>query len=149
MQFRFNLGFVKVDSRQWLELRRSYPASVSPWTAAPYAVSSVDYLKNNLPAIQAAPPFDLVIIDEAHHVARAFAGEGRSSATDRSRLARVLADHTRELSCCRLPRTTVTRNHSPACCSCCPRISPLSRQAKPGHGAALRRAAAERRCGAR
>ena len=97
MRFRFNLDFVKVDSRQWLELRRSYPASVSPWTAAPYAVSSVDYLKNNLPAIQAAPPFDLVIIDEAHHVARAFAGEGRSNATDRSRLARVLADHTREL----------------------------------------------------
>ena len=86
MRFRFNLDFVKVDSRQWLELRRSYPASVSPWTAAPYAVSSVDYLKNNLPAIQAAPPFDLVIIDEAHHVARAYAGEGRSAATDRSRL---------------------------------------------------------------
>jgi len=71
---------VKVDSRQWLELRCSYPSSVSPWAAAPYAVSSVDYLKNNLPAIQAAPPFDLVIVDEVHHVARAYAGEGRSSA---------------------------------------------------------------------
>ncbi len=97
MQFRFNLGFTKVDSRKWLELRRNYPASVSPWAAAPLAVSSVDYLKGNLAAIQAAPKFDLVIIDEAHHVARSYAGEGRSEATDRSRLARVLADHCREL----------------------------------------------------
>lgn len=97
MRFRFNLDFTKVDSRQWLELRRSYPSTVSPWTAAPYAVSSVDYLKNNLAAIQAAPRFDLVIIDEAHHVARSYAGDGRSDATDRSRLARVLADHSREL----------------------------------------------------
>jgi hypothetical protein len=39
----------------------------------------------------------VVIIDEAHHVARAFAGDGRSDATERSRLARVLADHCREL----------------------------------------------------
>ncbi len=97
MQFRFNLDFTKVDSKQWLELRRSYPTTVSPWTAAPLAVSSIDYLKNNLAAIQAAPPFDVVIVDEAHHVARAYAGEGRSSGTDRSRLARVLADHSQEL----------------------------------------------------
>lgn len=97
MAFRFNLAFTKVDSKQWLELRRSYPASVSPWMTVPLAVSSIDYLKNNLGAISAAPPFDVVIVDEAHHVARAFAGEGRSSATDRSRLARTLADHSREL----------------------------------------------------
>jgi len=57
LRFRFNLDFTKVDSRKWLELRRSYPASVSPWAAAPLAVSSVDYLKGNLPAIQAAPKF--------------------------------------------------------------------------------------------
>ncbi|SCF20296.1 SNF2 family N-terminal domain-containing protein [Micromonospora haikouensis] len=97
MRFRFNLEFTKVDSRKWLDLRRSYPTTVSPWTAAPFAVSSIDYLKTNLTAIQAAPPFDVVIIDEAHHVARAYAGEGRSTATDRSRLARTLADHAREL----------------------------------------------------
>lgn len=97
MRFRFNLDFAKVDSKKWLELRRDNPTTVSPWTAVPYAVSSIDYLKTNLGAIQAAPPFDVVIIDEAHHVTRAFAGEGRSTATDRSRLARVLADHSREL----------------------------------------------------
>ena len=97
MRFRFNLDFAKVDSKKWLELRRDNPTTVSPWTTVPYAVSSIDYLKNNLAAIQAAPPFDVVIIDEAHHVARSFAGEGHSSATDRSRLARVLADHSREL----------------------------------------------------
>ncbi|KAA9374899.1 helicase [Microbispora cellulosiformans] len=97
MRFRFNLDFAKVDSKKWLELRRDNPTTVSPWTAVPYAVSSIDYLKNHLTAIQAAPPFDVVIVDEAHHVARAYAGEGRSSATDRSRLARVLADHSREL----------------------------------------------------
>lgn len=97
MRFRFNLEFTKVDSRKWLDLRRNYPTTVSPWTAAPFAVSSIDYLKTNLTAIQAAPPFDVVIIDEAHHVARSYAGEGRSAATDRSRLARTLADHTREL----------------------------------------------------
>ncbi|MFD0201458.1 MULTISPECIES: helicase-related protein [Saccharothrix] len=97
MRFRFNLDFTKVDSKQWLELRRSYPTTVSPWTAVPLAVSSIDYLKNNVAAIQAAPPFDVVIVDEAHHVARAYAGEGRSSGTDRSRLARVLADHSQEL----------------------------------------------------
>ena len=93
MRFRFNLDFTKVDSRQWLELRRNYPSTVSPWTAAPYAVSSIDYLKGNVAAIQAAPKFDLVIIDEAHHVARVIRGGGPFAATDRSRLARVLADH--------------------------------------------------------
>lgn len=97
MRFRFNLDFAKVDSKKWLELRRDNPTTVSPWTAVPYAVSSIDYLKNNLSAIESAPPFDVVIVDEAHHVARAYAGEGRSSASDRSRLARVLADHSREL----------------------------------------------------
>jgi SNF2 family DNA or RNA helicase len=97
MSFRFNLAFEKVDSRRWLELRRDNPTSVSPWAAAPLAVSSIDYLKANLAALRSAPPFDLVIIDEAHHVARAFAGSGRSAATDRSRLARTLADHCREL----------------------------------------------------
>ncbi|GAA1966276.1 hypothetical protein GCM10009838_25010 [Catenulispora subtropica] len=97
MRFRFNLEFTKVDSRKWLDLRRSYPTTVSPWTAVPLAVSSIDYLKTNLAAIQAAPTFDVVIIDEAQHVARAFAGEGRTNSTDRSRLARTLADHSREL----------------------------------------------------
>lgn len=97
MRFRFNLDFTKVDSKKWLEVRRDNPTTVSPWTAVPYAVSSIDYLKNNLTALQSAPPFDMVIVDEAHHVARAYAGEGRSSATDRSRLARALADHSREL----------------------------------------------------
>lgn len=97
MRFRFNLAFEKVDSRRWLELRRENPTSVSPWAAAPLAVSSIDYLKGNLAALQAAPRFDLVIVDEAHHVARSFAGNGRSSATDRSRLARAMADHCREL----------------------------------------------------
>lgn len=97
MRFRFNLDFAKVDSKKWLEVRRDNPTTVSPWTAVPYAVSSIDYLKNNLAAIHAAPPFDVVIIDEAHHVARAYAGEGRSTGTDRSRLARALADHSREL----------------------------------------------------
>lgn len=97
MRFRFNLDFVKVDGRKWLELRRDYPTTVSPWTAAPLAVSSIDYLKGNLGAIQAAPPFDVVVIDEAHHVARPYAGEGRSSSTERSRMARTLADHCREL----------------------------------------------------
>ncbi|MFI7131330.1 helicase-related protein [Nonomuraea sp. NPDC050153] len=97
MRFRFNLDFAKVDSKKWLNLRRDNPTTVSPWTAVPYAVSSIDYLKSNLSAIQSAPQFDVVIIDEAHHVARAYAGEGKSTGTDRSRLARVLADHSREL----------------------------------------------------
>ena len=97
MRFRFNLGFAKVDSRRWLELRREHPANISPWAAVPHAISSIDYLKANLPALSAAPRFDLVIIDEAHHVARAYAGPGRSVVTDRSRLARLLADHSREL----------------------------------------------------
>jgi hypothetical protein len=50
MGFRFNPAFEKVDSRRWLELRRDNPASVSPWAAAPLAVSSIDYLKANLAA---------------------------------------------------------------------------------------------------
>ncbi|MGI8810547.1 MAG: helicase-related protein [Acidimicrobiales bacterium] len=97
MEFRFNIGFAKVDSRRWLELRREHPANISPWAAVPHAISSIDYLKANTAALAAAPRFDLVIIDEAHHVARAYAGPGRSTVTDRSRLARLLADHSREL----------------------------------------------------
>jgi SNF2 family DNA or RNA helicase len=97
MVFRFNLEFTRVDGVKWQQLRRENPASQSPWAAVPLAVSSIDYLKANTGALHQAPPFDLVIIDEAHHVARAFAGQGRTSSTDRSRLARLLATRTREL----------------------------------------------------
>jgi Helicase conserved C-terminal domain len=54
-------------------------------------------LKANTGALHQAPPFDLVIVDEAHHVARSFAGQGRTTSTERSRLARLLAGRTREL----------------------------------------------------
>ncbi len=97
MAFRFNLEFTKVDGEKWQQLRRENPASHSPWAAVPFAVSSIDYLKANTGALHQAPPFDLVIIDEAHHVARSFAGQGRTSSTERSRLARLLASRTREL----------------------------------------------------
>jgi len=97
MAFRFNLEFTKVDGGKWQQLRRENPASHSPWAAIPLAVSSIDYLKANTGALHQAPPFDLVIIDEAHHVARSFAGQGRTSSTERSRLARLLASRTREL----------------------------------------------------
>jgi SNF2 family DNA or RNA helicase len=97
MAFRFNLEFLKVDGTKWQQLRRENPASQSPWAAVPLAVSSIDYLKANTGALHQAPPFDLVIIDEAHHVARPFAGQGRTASTERSRLARLLAGRTREL----------------------------------------------------
>jgi len=97
MAFRFNLEFTKVDGEKWQQLRRANPASQSPWAAVPLAVSSIDYLKANTGALHQAPPFDLVVIDEAHHVARSHAGPGRTASTDRSRLARLLAGRTREL----------------------------------------------------
>ena len=97
MAFRFNLEFTKVDGEKWQQLRRENPASHSPWAAVPLAVSSIDYLKANTGALHQAPPFDLVIIDEAHHVARSFAGQGRTTSTERSRVARLLAGRTREL----------------------------------------------------
>jgi SNF2 family DNA or RNA helicase len=97
MAFRFNLEFTKVDGEKWQQLRRENPASHSPWAAVPLAVSSIDYLKANTGALHQAPPFDLVIIDEAHHVGRSFAGQGRTTSTERSRLARLLAGRTREL----------------------------------------------------
>src|SRR4029450_12238588 len=84
MAFRFNLEFTKVDGEKWQQLRRANPASQSPWAAVPLAVSSIDYLKANTGALHQAPPFDLVIIDEAHHVARSYAGPGRTASTDRS-----------------------------------------------------------------
>ena len=77
--------------------RRENPASHSPWAAVPLAVSSIDYLKANTGALHQAPPFDLVIVDEAHHVARSFAGQSRTASTERSRVARLLAGRTREL----------------------------------------------------
>jgi len=67
---RFHVQAARMDARTLRHLAACLPIGVNPWTAAPVAVASIDYVKRSevLPAV-AAVPWDLVVVDEAHGVA--------------------------------------------------------------------------------
>jgi len=81
MAQKFNLPFEIIDRTRILELRREYGAHVNPWNAFPRIITSMDFIKREQPMKlfrdalrQAGGPeplreWDLLILDEAHHVA--------------------------------------------------------------------------------
>lgn len=104
MREKFGLEFRIVDADLMKTLRRRRGIHVNPWTHFPRLITSIDFLKRErpmrlfrevLPAEgEAIYPrrFDLMVVDEAHHVAPS--GRGRY-ATDSLRTAaiRMLAPH--------------------------------------------------------
>lgn len=61
-------------------------------------IASIDTLKRpaRIKRLQAAPPWDLVVFDEAHHLTATRAG-GKVRKTENYKLAEVLKDHARDL----------------------------------------------------
>jgi superfamily II DNA or RNA helicase len=104
MRDRFGLEFRIVDSESMKDLRRRRGIRVNPWTHFQRLITSIDFLKRERPLrlfreVLPAPGepvyprrFDLLILDEAHHVAPA--GLGRyATDSDRTEAIRTLAPH--------------------------------------------------------
>ncbi|MBU6435837.1 MAG: DEAD/DEAH box helicase, partial [Nitrospirae bacterium] len=76
---KFGLEFRVVDTSYLRELRRCRGIHANPWSSFPRLITSVDWLKNEIPMrfIREVMPlvpsyprkFDLLIVDEAHNVA--------------------------------------------------------------------------------
>jgi|APCry1669189070_1035195.scaffolds.fasta_scaffold00023_5 superfamily II DNA or RNA helicase len=104
MREKFGLEFRIVDGELMRQLRRERGVRANPWTHFPRLITSIDYLKRDGPRrfFQEALPgpgelpyprrFDLLIVDEAHHIAPS--GGGRYAVdSDRTRAIRMLAPH--------------------------------------------------------
>jgi superfamily II DNA or RNA helicase len=67
---RFDLPLALFDTLTIARHRASLPVGVNPWSIEPLIVTSIDYIKRPevVPAIQSCR-WDVVIVDEAHHVA--------------------------------------------------------------------------------
>ena len=87
---KFGFEFKIFDSDGVAEARRSLEAGSNPWCAEPRVIASVDFIKRREGAFRelSASRWDVIIIDEAHHLA---SGGNDDELTDRFRLARWLA----------------------------------------------------------
>ena len=101
MRDKFGLEFRIVDSDLFADLRRRRGIHVNPWSHFPRLITSIDFLKRErptrlfretLPAGDRAPfprPYDLLIVDEAHNVARPAEASTRRIRSEPSRFARL------------------------------------------------------------
>jgi superfamily II DNA or RNA helicase len=87
---KFGFQFKIFDSEGVAEARRAYEVGTNPWCAEPRVIASIDYIKRREGAFRelSASRWDVIIIDEAHHLA---SGGDDENVTDRYRLARWLA----------------------------------------------------------
>src|SRR5438094_1553596 len=104
MRDKFGLDFRIVDSELMRDLRRRRGIHVNPWSHFPRLITSIDFLKRERPLrlLRECLPapgesiyprrFDLLILDEAHHVAPAGAGRYALD-SDRTLTIRTLAPH--------------------------------------------------------
>jgi superfamily II DNA or RNA helicase len=69
-QSRFRMSLALFDMPGVARRRASLPVGINPWSIEPRIVASIDYVKRPavLPALQACR-WDVVVVDEAHHVA--------------------------------------------------------------------------------
>ncbi|MCC6808074.1 MAG: DEAD/DEAH box helicase [Deltaproteobacteria bacterium] len=103
MRDKFGLEFRIVDAELMRELRRARGLRCNPWTHFPRLIVSIDYLKRDrplrlmkevLPSQAESFPrrFDLLIVDEAHHVAPS--GVGRYAIDSlRTQAVRTIVPH--------------------------------------------------------
>lgn len=104
MRDKFGLEFRIVDSALFQELRRRRGIHVNPWTHFPRLIASIDFLKRERPLdlMRAVLPpdgrptyprkFDILIVDEAHHVAPS--GRGNYALdSQRTQTIRTIAPH--------------------------------------------------------
>ena len=104
MRRKFNLDFEIIDSDSTFQLRRRMGIDTNPWKAFPRIITSMDYLRmpdvlqQFLSASGVGPdaetdgrtmahaPWDLLIVDEAHH----FAPQSGGRASQRTRMLREI-----------------------------------------------------------
>ncbi|MBU4501155.1 MAG: DISARM system SNF2-like helicase DrmD [Nanoarchaeota archaeon] len=81
MRDKFNLDFVIMNSSKIFEIQKSLGMDANPWTTSPRIITSMDYLRQQdiinrfgagavrlQPEGSAVLPWDLLIVDEAHHL---------------------------------------------------------------------------------
>jgi superfamily II DNA or RNA helicase len=104
MAEKFGLDFVIVDSAQCATLRRTHGSAANPFRAYPLIIVSLSWLRGPraqrlldevLPVDGAAetPTFDLLILDEAHHVAPAAPKQEYAVDSQQTKLLRRLTPH--------------------------------------------------------
>ncbi len=87
---KFGFRFRIFDSEGVAEARRALEAGTNPWCVEPRVIASMDFIKRREGAFRelSASRWDVIVIDEAHHLA---SGGNDEESTDRHRLARWLA----------------------------------------------------------
>jgi hypothetical protein len=104
MAEKFGLDFVVVDSAQCATLRRTHGSAANPFRAYPLMIVSLPWLRGPrarrlldevLPVDGPSdtPTFDLLILDEAHHVAPAAPKQEYAVDSQQTKLLRWLAPH--------------------------------------------------------
>lgn len=90
---KFGFHFSILDSEGVREKRRALDFDANPWSSESRVIASVDYIKRRDGEFQSlsASRWDVVIVDEAHHLA---ANRSEDDVTDRHRLARWLSEAT-------------------------------------------------------
>ena len=94
MTERFGLRLTLADRAEIDALRRGAELGANPFDYLPLAIASMDFLKQDrvLDELERSLPYDLVVMDEAHHYSETGSGDGeRAEASQRRRLANVLA----------------------------------------------------------
>jgi ERCC4-related helicase len=97
MSDRFGLQLTVVDRSKLDEVRRGAELGANPFDHISHALISMDFLKQDrvLDELERTLPYDLIIIDEAHHYNETGLNESdRSDASQRRKLAEVLARKT-------------------------------------------------------
>ena len=102
MREKFGLNFEIIDSAFIKEFRRERGIQANPWTAFPFLVASMDWikqgegfrlLKDALPPEMTYPrKFDILIVDEAHNVASSGRGQ-YAKASLRTKAIQRIAPH--------------------------------------------------------
>jgi superfamily II DNA or RNA helicase len=103
MAEKFGLPFTIVDSARLNVLRRSHGSAANPFRVYPLTIVSLSWLRGAKASrllrevIEGAPaderPFDLLILDEAHHVAPAAPKQRYAVDSQQTKLIRWLAPH--------------------------------------------------------
>ncbi len=91
---RFGLRLEEANRSKIEFIRRGTELGANPFDHLPLAIASMDFLKQDrvLDEVERALPYDLVVMDEAHHYSETSLNEAdRSEASQRRRLAEVLS----------------------------------------------------------
>lgn len=97
MSERFGLRLDVVDRAKLDEIRRGAELGSNPFDQLSHSLVSMDFLKQDrvLDELERTLPYDLIIMDEAHHYNETGLGDSdRSDASQRRKLAEVLARKT-------------------------------------------------------